>query len=224
VDSVIDVTHNVVVPFDSTFGGSWGSLTPASATNDASADANTAVITPADFMCVAPGPAQAAAGNFACGADALGAPYKLVPTATIAPFQLGMGVTTPPAPGQQGFGLYMPGHTFFFQTATLPADGTVWTTWRVKEVGAKVPAPDRLNWPRSPMVNPLGVAVSTVVRGWPVYCNCTVPLPATEAAAPGVQAAPKQPKVWYWTISARAAAWPRAMKAKATSPKKSDLL
>jgi hypothetical protein len=128
VDSVIDVTHNVVVPFDSTFGGSWGFLTPASATSNASIDANPAVVTPADFMCVHPAPAGGAAGNLVCAVGA--PPYKLVPTAVISPVQVGgsvTAVTTPPPAGQQGFGLYMPGHTFIFGADALPAAGTVWT-------------------------------------------------------------------------------------------------
>ncbi len=128
VDSVIDITHNVPVAFDSTYGGTWGFLTPASATSNASIDANPAVVSTADFMCVHPGPAGAAGGNLACAAGA--PPYKLVPTATIAPVQVGgtaAGVATPPAAGQQGFGLYMPGWAFIFGAAAVPAPGTVWT-------------------------------------------------------------------------------------------------
>ena len=128
VDSVIDVTHNVPVAFDSTYGGTWGFLTPASATSNASIDANPAVVSTADFMCVHPGPAGAAGGNLVCAAGA--PPYKLVPTAVISPVQVGgtaAGVATPPPGGQQGFGLYMPGHGFIFGADALPAAGTVWT-------------------------------------------------------------------------------------------------
>jgi hypothetical protein len=129
-DSVIDVTHNVVVPFDTAFGGGYGFLTPASATNSASNDSTTGVVTAADFMCVAPGPQGAAGGNLACGAAALAQPYKLVPAATIAPIQISptaAGVATDPPPGQEGFGLYMPGHAFIFGASAVPAAGTVWT-------------------------------------------------------------------------------------------------
>jgi hypothetical protein len=129
VDSVIDVTHNVVVPFDTAFGGGYGFLTPASATSDASVDASTAVVSTADFWCVAPAPQQGATGDLSCGAEALTQPYRLVPTATLAPIQIGgtVAAVTAPPPGLQGFGLYMPGHTFIFGTSALPAAGTVWT-------------------------------------------------------------------------------------------------
>jgi len=129
-DSVIDITHNVAVPFDSVYGGGWGFITPASATNNASIDASAGVVSPADFMCVAPGPQGGAAGDLACGAEALTAPYKLVATASISPVQVGgtaAAVSAPPPAGQQGFGLYMPGHTFIFGIDALPAAGTVWT-------------------------------------------------------------------------------------------------
>jgi hypothetical protein len=127
VDSVIDITHNVVVPFDTALGGGWGFLTPASASDPGSADLNAGVVTVADFMCVAPAIFQGGGGNFACRTDQ---PYKLVPTATLSPIQIGadtLGIRVAPPGGQTGFGLYMPGQTFIFGTAALPAAGTVWT-------------------------------------------------------------------------------------------------
>jgi hypothetical protein len=134
VDSVIDVTHNVPVPFDTAFGGSWGFLTPASATSTASVDANTGVVSLADYVCVAPAPQQVAAGlqatDIDCGDAAATKPYKLVQTATIAPLQIGnsaASIKAAPPPGQTGFGLYMPGFPFLMAATQLPAAGTVWT-------------------------------------------------------------------------------------------------
>ncbi len=130
VDSVIDVTHNVPVPFDTAFGGNWGFLTPASANSDASFDAQAGVVTYADFLCVWPAPAVVLSHSFACGDQAAGHPYKLVQTATISPIQISASGATlqaaPPA-GRTGFGLYMPGFAFLMATDQLPAAGTVWT-------------------------------------------------------------------------------------------------
>ncbi len=134
VDSVIDITHNVPVPFDTAFGGNWGFLTPASASNDASIDGNTGVVTLGDFACVTPAPQQVASGfqatNMDCGDDAVADPYRLVETATIAPLQIGntaAKIAAAPPPGQTGFGLYMPGFPFLMGATELPAAGTVWT-------------------------------------------------------------------------------------------------
>jgi hypothetical protein len=148
VDSVIDITHNVPVPFDSVYGGGWGFITPASAVNDASVDAAAGTVTFADFWCVAPIPSQGAAGNFGCRSVGLSQPYKLVPTATLAPVQIGLdslAVRAAPPAGQTGFGLYMPGHPFIFSLAALPAQGTVWTlrtyTGAITEENTFVEAP-----------------------------------------------------------------------------------
>lgn len=130
VDSVIDITHNVPVPFDTAYGGGWGFLTPASQVNNASDDANTGVVSYADFLCVYPAPQQGFGHTFQCGAAAATAPYKLVNTAAISPIQIARnvaGISAAPPPGQTGFGLYMPGYIFVIGTATLPAKGTVWT-------------------------------------------------------------------------------------------------
>jgi hypothetical protein len=124
VDSVIDITHNVPVPFDSSFGASWGFLTPASATSNLSIDASTALVSTADFWCVDPAIAQGATGDQTCASDP---PYKLVPVATLAPIAAGGTDPVVPITGQQGFGLYMPGHAFIFGMPALPAAGTVWT-------------------------------------------------------------------------------------------------
>ena len=45
VDSVIDVTHDVIVPFSPNIGGRWGILTTASHRRQAAFDARTTVLT-----------------------------------------------------------------------------------------------------------------------------------------------------------------------------------
>jgi hypothetical protein len=136
VDSVIDVSNNVVVPFDTAFGGGFGILTQAASSAAGSPDSLPGVLSIGDISCVYPlitfiGDVQ---GRMPCGAgDGLLPPYKLSQTATLGPiaFYGGGGirpsdpVATPTAP-DPGFLFYLPGHVFLMEMAALPADGTVW--------------------------------------------------------------------------------------------------
>jgi hypothetical protein len=126
VDSVIDATHNVPVPFAATVGASWGFLN-ASATGTGSADAS-ATLTSMDMGCVEPLKTFLAVQAIVPCGEATA--YALSPTAvpgTIA--YLTTGPTVVPAPGQ-GFIMYLPGHFFTFELpagGAVPAAGTVWT-------------------------------------------------------------------------------------------------
>ncbi|MCI0689728.1 MAG: hypothetical protein L0Y54_21200, partial [Sporichthyaceae bacterium] len=127
VDSVIDVTHNVVVPFDSVAGGTWGILNPGAATGT-SPDAS-ATLTNMDFACVEPFRTYAA-GGFIC---AEAAPYRLSNTAVPGAVGFFSGGAYPPAvaitaAASAGFGMYIAGDMFTFELAggALPADGAVW--------------------------------------------------------------------------------------------------
>jgi hypothetical protein len=128
IDSVVDVTHDVVVPFDTAMGASWGILTqPASAvagTFDARAE-----LTPTDVGCVQP--LNAIPGvqfRLPCTAAT---PIKLTNTAVLGP--VAEMLATPasakasPTSANPGFLLYMPGHVYMIETAALPAAGTVWS-------------------------------------------------------------------------------------------------
>jgi hypothetical protein len=133
VDSVIDVTHNVEVPFREDINASWGILNAAAGAAGGSRDAAPGVATVADFGCVAPmntSPNIGDGGVLACTA---GAPYVLSNTAVLAPIGMISGsfansdeaAAAPQA--NPGFGFYLAGHIFMMEMAALPADGTVWT-------------------------------------------------------------------------------------------------
>ena len=128
VDSVIDVTHNVVVPFQATAGGTWGILNPAAQVGP-SLDASP-TLTTMDFACVEPF-RTIGAGGFDCPAGT--AAYALSATATPGPVGFFSGGGFPPAvpvvpAGAAGFGLYIAGEFFTFELTggALPAAGTVW--------------------------------------------------------------------------------------------------
>jgi hypothetical protein len=127
VDSVIDVTHNVPVPFSAAASGTWGILNPGAATG-ASPDASP-TLTNMDFACVEPFFTYAA-GAFICPEAA---PYALSNTAVPGTVGFFSGGAYPPTaaitPGAgAGFGLYIAGDMFTFELegGALPAAGTVW--------------------------------------------------------------------------------------------------
>jgi hypothetical protein len=122
IDSVIDVTHNVPVPFGTTVGASWGVLN-ASATGTGSTDAS-ATLTAMDMGCVEPLLSSGAVqGTIPC----TDAAYQLSQTAVLGPVgYMVTGFTFVPGTAQ-GFILYLPGHFSTFELAALPAAGTVWT-------------------------------------------------------------------------------------------------
>lgn len=127
IDSVIDVTHNVPVPFDGTrLGSSYGLLTAATTAGAGSWDGR-AEVTLSDFSCVPPMKASGAVqAIIPCAA---GTTYTLTQQASIDPVAF---FTSTFADAQtstntgQGFAMYLSGSTFIFQTTTLP-QGTVWS-------------------------------------------------------------------------------------------------
>ncbi|MCZ6754652.1 MAG: T9SS type A sorting domain-containing protein, partial [Gemmatimonadetes bacterium] len=136
VDSVIDITHNVEVPFRTDAQGSWGFLTfagQAGATGAGSYDLDPSILTKGDVVCVAP--LTDALVSFGGLPPCFGTsnPIPLVSTATIGPMGMGVNgssfedaanystvVTT-------GFMMYLVGNWFSFDMATLPAAGSIWT-------------------------------------------------------------------------------------------------
>ena len=134
VDSVIDVTHNVVVPFMAdSLGGGWGFLNQSNSTGTGSADARPTVLTLLDWGCVFPLIDATRHPDQQLGCTAT-TPYKLTDTAVpgaVAIYggatSLGDTVTARPNPG---FSMYLAGHIFMFELAppaAVPATGTVWT-------------------------------------------------------------------------------------------------
>jgi len=128
VDSVVDVTHHVRVPFSTTVRASWGILNESSfaATTAATTrDANNARLTWTDYACVAPFPSYL---NI-CGGAAQ-TPAVLQDHADLSPvsFRSSTYAATAaalPATGN-GFILYLNGSFFVMQMAALPVAGTVW--------------------------------------------------------------------------------------------------
>ncbi|HEY8196526.1 MAG TPA: T9SS type A sorting domain-containing protein [Gemmatimonadales bacterium] len=130
IDSVIDATHNVVVPFAPTIGSSFGVLNQAAGAAGGSIDTRGGVLTSADMGCVAPWntfPNIGAGGLYNCTAAA---PYALSQTAVPGPVAIYDGnsaaaATKAPQAGP-GFILYLPGAYTVFESP-VPAQGAVWT-------------------------------------------------------------------------------------------------
>lgn len=128
VDSVIDVTDNVVVPFspDMTHGYTWGFLTQAAASGAGSFDGRS-TLTMTDFGCVEPLKSSGAVqGEIPCSTT-----YNLVNTAALGQIAFMTGNETVDAPvhapaANPGFAMYMPGHMFMFEMSTLPQAPAVW--------------------------------------------------------------------------------------------------
>ncbi|MGH7509478.1 MAG: hypothetical protein ACREMZ_08405 [Gemmatimonadales bacterium] len=129
VDSVVDVTHNVLVPFDTRAGGTWGILNQAATGVGPSRDAST-TLTNADFSCVEPFYTYRV-GGFLC-ADGTPA-YQLSNTAVPGAVGFFSGGAYPPtvpivAGADPGFAMYIAGDMFTFELTggALPAAGTAW--------------------------------------------------------------------------------------------------
>jgi len=130
VDSVVDATHNVLVPFDTLAGGTWGVLNQAATGVGPGLDASV-TLTNADFACVEPFRTYAA-GGFICP---VGTPlYRLSNTAVAGAVGFFSGGGYPPAVpivagASAGFALYIAGDMFTFELTggALPAAGSVWS-------------------------------------------------------------------------------------------------
>lgn len=132
IDSVIDVTHHVRVPFSPKARASWGFLTSQSFAGVSEAltgDTKNTLLTWSDIFCVEPLPAH----TQQCG-DAGQTPAVLQASASLAPIAIrdtlssyaGTAAAGYTATGN-GFIFYLNGHFFLMQMASLPAAGTVWS-------------------------------------------------------------------------------------------------
>ena len=152
VDSVIDATHNVPVPFDSTlYRGGWGILNQAGAPTAGAIGSVTASfdgraeLSITDLGCVEPFrsiDAPQVASRMRCGTAALGDGPLYVLTQTAVPGTI-VHFTGSPADAQTrapaaeaGFIMLIAGNHFMFQLTggALPATGAVWSLR--SEVGA----------------------------------------------------------------------------------------
>jgi len=125
VDSVVDVTHHVRVPFSPAMRASWGILNAASfagTTDSTTPDGDNSLLTWTDDFCVAPAPTYLNR----CGGAAQ-TPAVLQNTAALSQVAATASLfATPPAAATgTGFTFYLNGHFFLMQMAALPAN-TVW--------------------------------------------------------------------------------------------------
>ena len=128
VDSVIDVSNNVVVPFEARMGAGFGILN-ASAGQTGEFDTRPGVVTVTDLGCVDPwhsGPITEPAQRIAC---TTATPEALSNTAQLGPVaffrNLQEAKTNAPA-ADPGFVFYLAGDAFTMSMSALPAQGTVW--------------------------------------------------------------------------------------------------
>jgi hypothetical protein len=126
IDSVIDVSHNVVVPFLPYMGGGWGILNTSAG---ADVDTRAGVGSAADIGCVEPMATGALAVEASIRIPCPSAPVALSSTAVLGPVAffrtLGEAATNAAAP-DQGFIFYLAGDVFTMSMPALPADKTVW--------------------------------------------------------------------------------------------------
>jgi hypothetical protein len=138
VDSVIDVTHNVTVPFQPYMGGGYGILNTAAGL-PGQFDTRPTVLTVSDIGCVPPfvtGEVTEPAVRIPCAAAAatqLSQTAQLGQVAfahTLNAAASGAAVpdviTAPPAT-DPGFLFYIAGDVFLMSMPALPAQGTVWS-------------------------------------------------------------------------------------------------
>ena len=129
VDSVIDVTHDVEVPFNANYlGATWGILNQSATQNGATYFDQRSQLTVTDLGCVEPLKTLNPGGIRCTGTAA-----QLSRTAVPGPIAYGSsGATTvertSPTAAGQGFVFYLKGRPFMMELAGgVPAEGTVWT-------------------------------------------------------------------------------------------------
>jgi hypothetical protein len=137
IDSVIDLTHNVPVPFMAeSLGAGWGFLNQAATTAPGAFDQRPDVLTVTDFGCVHPlrEPSRAPDTQGPDGIPCTATPYPMSDVAIPGPVAIFGGVLanagTQATASGPGFAVYVAGHIFMMELAPgggVPALGTVWT-------------------------------------------------------------------------------------------------
>ncbi|MES2123937.1 MAG: hypothetical protein V4503_04530 [Gemmatimonadota bacterium] len=131
IDSVVDLTHDVKVPFSPRIGASWGILNPGAVSASQSYDQRTA-LTASDITCVEPLKSVATVQNeMPCS----GSPSLLTNSAVLGQVVLDHAFSgnivdrTAPAAGLPGFGLYLKGHFYLLSLSSQSgfSNGTQWT-------------------------------------------------------------------------------------------------
>jgi hypothetical protein len=160
IDSVIDVTHNVAVRFDSLqLGGTWGVLNQAAAAAVGAYDQRADVLTSMDFTCVEPLRSSSAVQTaYPCTA----ARFLLSRTAAPGPLaiwdQAAVNARTAPVRPGRGFAVYLAGNIAMVELANgVPETGAVWTlrTYVGAISGGRGAAGDRGPYVFAPQPRPL---------------------------------------------------------------------
>ena len=136
VDSVVDVTHDVRVPFNRKIRASWGILNDSSFTNVVSkaalSDTSITRLTWTDAACIAPAIAYTGACGGLANFPAADSGAFFMNHARLAPVTFasssyagGAGLSAAASTGT-GFIIFLNGHLFLMQMAAFPAAGTVW--------------------------------------------------------------------------------------------------
>ncbi|HZE94252.1 MAG TPA: hypothetical protein VEZ49_06050 [Gemmatimonadales bacterium] len=160
IDSVIDVTHHVTVPFDARARASWGILNQqsfASVDPALTGDTRNDLLTWSDIFCVEPLPQFTPL----CGATAQ-TPAVLQPIAALSAIAIrdtassyaGTAAPSYTATGN-GFIFYLNGHFFLMQLSALPPSGTVW--WARFYSGAITGSAAQANFAFEPAIRPPAV-------------------------------------------------------------------
>lgn len=137
IDSVVDVTHNVAVPFSTEAGGTWGVLN-TSAQGNGGHDGRPSVLTPTDWTCVEPFRSRLTQPTSTIFPCASATPFSLNQQAELGQIAFGAGDNQSTANAysvrnplnlapQPGFALYLAGTITQFSLSTLPQPGTVWS-------------------------------------------------------------------------------------------------
>lgn len=138
IDSVIDITHNVPVPFSPRAGGTWGILN-TTAQGAGGFDTRPDVLTPTDWTCVEPfrsGLSRPGSGFYPCSSAV---PFALSQRAALGRVAFSWGSNQTSGSGfgsvrnpsnlssSPGFALYIAGAITHFGLDALPPAGTVWS-------------------------------------------------------------------------------------------------
>lgn len=131
VDSVIDLTHNVVVPFTGKIEASWGIMNQANSAVGTGYDQRGGVVTTTDISC-APG-AKTNTGIQSQWPCPAATNYTLSETAVPGPIAFHRNATTDArtraVQANNGFVMWVKGYLFAFEMAggAVPAAGSEWT-------------------------------------------------------------------------------------------------
>jgi hypothetical protein len=130
IDSVIDVSHNVVVPFDSIrLAGSWGVLNQVATAGPSSFDQRPEVLTTMDFTCVEPLRSTAVVqASYPCTGQSFHMSRTARPGSIAIWDQAADNAMTAGVRPGAGFALYLSGNITIFELAGgLPASGSIWS-------------------------------------------------------------------------------------------------